>query len=69
MSSHLFFLSSIFTSKTTYFFLFSSLLLICVGNETEIEPVIGVRTRQKKKFSKNFAFLLLGIDDYLSKIN
>jgi hypothetical protein len=31
-SSHLFFLSSIFTSGTLYLFVFSTLLLISVGN-------------------------------------
>jgi hypothetical protein len=39
--SHLFFFSSIFTARTPYFFLFFSLLLISVGNESETEPVIG----------------------------
>jgi len=62
--SHLFFLSSIFTSGTPYFFIFSSLLLISVGNETEIEtePVIGRGWGRKKKYDGNFAFLLLGIE-------
>jgi len=45
---HLFFLSSIFTSGTPYFFLFSSLLLISIGNENETEPVIGGGRGRKK---------------------
>ena len=58
---HLFFLSSIFTSGTPYFFIFSSLLLISVGNETETEPVI-VGGRGRTKNCRNFAVLLLGKD-------
>jgi hypothetical protein len=60
-SSQLFFLSIIFTSGTSYYFLLSFLLLISVGNETETEPVIGGE-RGRKKYGRNFAFLLLGID-------
>ena len=58
---HLFFLSSIFTSGTPYFFLFSSLLLISIGNENETEPVIG-GGRGRKKNCGNSAFLLLDKD-------
>jgi len=47
-SSHLLFLSGIFTSGTPYFFLFSSLLLISIGNENETEPVIGGGRGRKK---------------------
>ena len=60
-SSYLFFLSSIFTSGTPYFFLFSSLLLISIGNENETEPVIG-GGRGRKKNCGNSAFLLLDKD-------
>ena len=58
--SHLFFLSSIFTSGTPYFFIFSSLLLISVGNETEIEtePVIG-RGWGRKKIRRKFCLFII----------
>jgi hypothetical protein len=55
--SQLFFLSTIFTSGTPYYFLFSFLLLISVGNETKTEPVIGGE-RGRKKYGGNFAFFI-----------
>ena len=54
-SFHLFFLSSIFTSRTLYFFPFSFILQICVSNETKTEPVIG-KEEEKKYMVEILAF-------------
>jgi len=57
-SPHIFFLSSIFTSGTPYFFLFSSVLLISVGNEneTETKPVRLGEEEAEKNIAKILPF-------------